>query len=386
MLKIEAKQSVTLAQIIELAQAGKSVVQTPHVGNLPLDVLVALQSGLHVRLVDTNVGNMDKLFYPHLVIRQGQAVQVADPHTLVTHTTVTRQPADIAGSTFVLGRPLSSAHVEATRMAFPQADIISYADWLMAYRELILQFLEVITCLHPNIWERRVSSQGITENAQRSGIVPTWSLVMEQGICGITVPSNVAGWVLPNPVAILTDVFVDAACGRVEQYALSGPSMATYITQYHRNFGPMDKLLAYWYAELVRRLPKLNLPERFMVRMVPAASWQLAVPMHLKDCLDALVCGYFDYKRHQVDLSQAIALGVLRNKQVGRLRGEQRQTLVRIAKPIRQWLVTQSTPAFATQYDVLMSSEPLYVHPIVHNTSVKSLADVVAFLRTMLSV
>lgn len=385
MLRIEPRSSVTLADLLSLKAKGAMPVQTPHVGNLPIDVLVALQSGFHVRLVDTNVGYRDDLFYPHLVIRNGVSTQVAEAACLVTHATVSQNNNAFFGSVS-LGQALGEAHIASAVRAFSGCDIVAYAEWLRPYREMLFQCLEQITLRYPKIWERRVDAQGNTVNAQKDlGIEPTWELIKKEGICGITVDHIAEGWVLPNPIAILVDIIVDAVVySRDTQWALSGPSMHTYITQNHREFGPMDQLLNAWYDLLVTKLPQLKLPKRFTVKMVPAASWRFAAPFHLKLELDNLIAWYFESQRQKISMSEILAMGVADYGKLAEQKRAMRTELQSLITPLALWLRTQEKPMFATQYDVVnanMHSPPLYIHPITYNTSVNSLAKVFQYIK-----
>lgn len=370
MLNFEIRDDYSLADVLEAREfRGVEHIRTPHIGNQRLSDMVNLNQGIKVRLVDTNIQTKDNLFHPARVIAEGSGEVVARGDVLSSHNKIVKSSGRFS---FVKeGRPLASVCQESVLRAFPKADCMPYGEWLEGNGEEVLQILELVTKKMPHLWERKVNALGETSRDE----VLNFSKLVRDGVCGVNVSRDAAGWIIPNPVAILIDAIVDLQCsGKGEVIQIAGLSMHKYIGQDYRGLGKMSDLISELYSCVSSGSTKLRIPKDAKVDMVSLSSIGLAGPSSDKDLIISLVEAYEGCKKANAAVASLAKTGSLFNDAVA-LKKDSGERLRRAAGRV-SWLFTKpETAKHFTQYDLLLQGESLYVHPWAINKPVRELVE-----------
>lgn len=261
---------LSLLELVRKRTAGWMVEKTPHIGNhygnnLGMALIGALAGERPIRMTccDFTIGDLDKNFHPHTIIRNGERTVIADGSRLTTHSGVT------------------SLHMQKLRAVIPDGEYVVYSKHLYERRELAAKVLRVVTEKMPGIWYRFVQSDGAII---RPDTYTNWLRVEGSGIFSVT--NREQGWIIPNAANILLDAIIGVVeTGHDTVYELSGPDMIRYIWE------EVPKL-SLLYDVVRSALPELTLPETLVYQIVPVADVRFVVPVAQRDALDALLHVY----------------------------------------------------------------------------------------------
>ncbi len=366
---------LSLADLVSLHRDGAFVHKTPHVGNIYPNNLAMAAIGIPLLLVDRTIGEKDKNFHPHLVIADGKAEKVADARKMTSHARIQRV-SERAPGRFVPGASLVDAHVCALRDVFPKASIETTSQRERRLADIVMPFLEIMTSISPESWERVVRSDGFVE---RHPPPRCWSEVCGLGIQSSDPPA--AGWVVPNAWNILLDGVVGTLLsGRHTVYELSGPDMIRYYRGFVRD-------LSVWYDAIRHRFDHA-LPKTIIMQMVPVADMRLVTTKRRAPLLSTLVDTYLellkakglagDRLRHSEGIERDALIVEIQS-----VRGRLLKRLQRAANDCPEIFYRIEDANYLTQYD-LLAGEDLFVHPWGVETPLAGVNDMIQFLRRSL--
>lgn len=365
---------LSLADLIKVSKEGGVVLKTPHVGNIYPNNLLIASLGIPTLFYDRTLGIKDSNFHPDKIIFSGRCESIADPHILTTHARVTHIP-DIPSTllekeNITVGTSLVDLHMSAVRRTLPQAHCFTYTEYIQTNKDQVLQVLEKVTELHPNLWSRTVNEEGETLKSQARD----WNNVLKEGIFGLT--NMKSGWIIPNPISVLFHGTVDAAKAKVKDvYLLSGPDMYRYIDGYQIGLNE-----AYDY---IRKTLGWDLPETIHCHIIPVIGMRFIIEVGYRDTMDNLVNLYFKH----VSVEKSIRAQATQKADIQSLIHKKNIIKNEIYSCLKSELEAFKTTMFYdiedancfTQYD-LLDSRGLYVHPWAVNSRLSDVLKAYNFL------
>lgn len=365
--EIVPRRDLSLADLRRLHDQGEHVLKTPHVGNHYPNNLAVAALGIPLMCVDRTIGVRDRNFHPHRVIHKGKAVDIANPHRIVTHVRVTHEHPHF-GERFPRGGSVLEGHMQALKDALPHASIRTEAENLTMLGERIFDFLEALTRVHPAMWRRFVRADG---SVVEPGRPLSWEQVRREGIHDVELRDG-TGWIIPNEWCILWDAVGAAQGGKSEVYELSGPDMIRYINT-------VAQEIERAYTIVHDTVPGLRLPERMVFNIVPVAAMRFAVAEGKRQALDHLIEAYVRFTRLRREWSAGIqALSrAERSVEITRVAKERRRENDCVREAVRGipeifYEIEQAN--FLSQYD-LLTGEQLYIHPFGIDTPIAEVEE-----------
>lgn len=370
--KISIHEDISIADLIKIHNEKGVVLKTPHIGNIYPNNLAIASLGIPMLFYDRTLGTKDNNFHPDNLIVGGKAEEIADPSILTTHSKITRLPSSISQET-QMGTSLVDFHMSALKRALPKSLCFTYTEYIQENKDQVLQILEKITELHPNLWSRIVNEEGKTSKFQ----VNNWNDVLKLGVFGLT--NLKSGWLIPNPVSVLFHGTIDAAKAKVKDvYLLSGPDMYKYIDGYQTELNEN--------YDYVRKTSGLNLPETIHCHIIPVISMRFIIEDKYRNALDELVSAYL--KHDSVDESiRTLMKNETRDFDAKQYIHEKNSIKDEIHTCIRNKFEAFKATMFYdieeascfTQYDLLMSSG-LYIHSWAINSKLTDVSRAYGFL------
>lgn len=367
---------LSLADLCRLDREGASVTKTPHPGNIYLNNLAVAQLGLRLLFHDRTLGERDRNFHPHKVIKGGRSEVIADPNVLMTHARVL-QPSRLMNSHFQVGKRVAQCHLNVLAEAVSGVRMRLYTDYLVEHEDIVHEVLSACASVALPMgqgWKRYVDEEGRVHDR---GLVP-WCAVVAGGIYGLH--GKTAGWIMPNIFNILTDGVIEALLfGASDIYHLSGPDMINYITQLAPSLSELYDCL---------RGCVSGLPEELRFHVVPVASMRLVTTADRRDMLDRIVALYLHIKEESVRAGDAIEAAspkdvrhaLIEGWKVRRkdLRRDLREALC--ACPEIFYDITRGD--FVSQHDAIERGG-VYVHPWGVNTPISAVTSAMQELYSL---
>ena len=169
---------ISIAELMEINKNGGRVLKTPHIGNIYPNNLALISLGIPTLLYDRTIGIKDKSFYPHKIVYNGIAEQIADPTILSTHSRVKRQPKNFIFRENLVGRKITDLHLAILKQALPRGNFFTYTQYLEDNKEIASEIVKVIAKKFPQIWYRFVNEEGSIEKIDS----PTSEQIFAKGI------------------------------------------------------------------------------------------------------------------------------------------------------------------------------------------------------------
>jgi len=367
--KISIHDDVSIDNLIQVHNKGGVVMKTPHVGNIYPNNLAIASLGVPMLFYDRTLSKKDLNFHPDKLIVGGKAVVIADPDILTTHSKIKQLPSSWSQSAFV-GTSLVDFHMSAIKRALPQARCLTYTEYIQNNKDKVLQVLEKVTELHPDLWSRTVNEEGKTSKSQTGD----WDDILKLGIFGLT--NMKSGWIIPNPVSVLFHGTVDASKTQVKDvYLLSGPDMYRYIDGYQIRLNET--------YDYVRKTLGWNLPETIHCHIIPVISMRFIIEIDHKSTMDDLVSLYLKH----TSIEHSIRVQASKNANIQTLIHDKDIMKDEIYSCIRKEFESLKKTMFYdiedancfTQYD-LLNSKGLYVHPWAVSSRLSDVSKAYNFL------
>lgn len=367
--QVERLDDISLNQLLALQGEGASVMRTPHVGNSSAANLTWMSQGGRTVLFDRNIGTRDKNYHPHLIISEGESIEISDPTVLTTHSEVT---ADVShgGVTANKGQRISDVHTRGLRTTFPGFNPLLDSTYLRDHDSVAGDVLNALRGEFEELWTRKVDEEGHVHDMLPGTFEADPNNVFlfthgQQEDKGLLLPVMYTALIygVTEALEYNTDVV----------YHLSGPDMVNYLPQ-------MQEQLAQAY-EHVRSRTRWghHLPERLSFRVVPADSARFIVPTDEQVALDTLVDSFLFINEEVEALrkSKAEAIkGVAKDDQESRqaviqhfdsLIGSHRDLLDEAVAACPRVFFNTADADYTTQYDLRFHSTEgqrgFYVHP-----------------------
>lgn len=374
-INLQIRKDLSLNELVSLERAGFPVFKTPHVGCWYPNNLACAMLGIPMKVVDATKGCLDRNFHPHCLIVGGQRIQIADENVLTSHALITHPPS-VMTERFTLGRPTADVHMEALHEAIPAAQTQTVSAYFHEHVGRLIALFEVITRTDPHVWERFVNEEGMTENRRP---FRGWQEISRDGVVGTN--GSRAGWISPNVANILTDVTIDPVLfGTDTVYELSGPDMYRYIERL------MPKLNELYDA--VRRSLNWSLPEVVTLNLVPVSDMRFAVLSSRRRALDELVDVWLATTSFEAGVGERIRHAVDKRSMISYVQEQRRvhtQALMAAVQACPDPFYDISEGTYVSQYDLLTTSQDLYLHPWALETPTGQLTDAVNVMRRYLA-
>ena len=364
--------NLSLDDLATLHRDGCHVEKTPHVGNMYPNNLAIAAMGIPLLCVDQTIGAKDTNFHPHRVIVNGAAETISDAHKMTSHARITH-PSTRVPDRFIPGECVADAHMLAMQQAFPSASLETTSQRARRCVDIMAPFLEVMTGIAPQAWQRIVSPNGDVHTCPPP---INWRALQQRGIHGLS--QDASGYIIPNAWNILSDGIIGMlTSGNETVYALSGPDMIRY---YHR----FEADISTWY-DAARPYLDTKLPETLTMIMVPVAEMRLVTTKRHAPALDALVDTYLAHVRILSTFGQRLngLAGEERHaclKMLNRERGLSFERIRRAAHDCPEIFYCIEEANCLTQYDIL-AGEELYVHPWGMQAPMNDVIKMMNFLR-----
>jgi len=371
--KISIHDDISIADLIDINKRGGVVLKTPHVGNIYPNNLAMAFLGIPMLFYDRTLGKKDFNFHPHRLIVDGKSEILADPNILTSHSVITHISKGFPYPPAV-GTKLVDFHMSVLKRSLPQAHCFTYTEYVQKNKHKVLQILEAVTNLHPNLWTRTVYKTGITAKATAG----KWDDIVKLGIYGVT--NLESGWIIPNPVSILFHGTIDTYKANVNDvYLLSGPDMYRYIYGYQEELNEI--------YDYLKKVLDWNLPEVMNCHIIPVVDMRFIVENYNKDALDELVVAYLKFISEE-DLVGVVAKERLNNDDFKNHILEKGEAKQKILNCISENFTSFSETVFYdigdancfTQYD-LLKGEGLYVHPWAIDNKLNDVSKAFIFLK-----
>ncbi len=354
MLKVQIRNDLSFSDLVNLQSSGKSVIKTPHVGNVYLNNLLVADLGIKMLFYDRTLGYKDFNFHPHRVVRAKEdPIDIASPEILTTHNVVNCRKDLGFISGLCQDMSIVDFHMNSLQTVIPDIDAITYTDYLQEHKSLVMKILKMLN-QDPRIlseWNRYVDTFGILQ--QRS---PGSWLDVEPFIFGLT--NSQFGWLIPNSITILLSGIIEAVVtGCNEVFHLSGPDMVRYINMHKRFF-----MLAQSVVDAS------DIPVDIIFNLIPVAENRLVVPSSYKESLDNLIDAYINIKSAEISRG-ALAKKVTDSTERSALfdnfkkqRAKEREALQIAISECTVIFYDIRSARYFSQYDML-AGESLYYHP-----------------------
>ncbi|OIQ01544.1 MAG: hypothetical protein AUK58_04570 [Candidatus Moranbacteria bacterium CG2_30_41_165] len=371
--KISIHDDISIADLVDINKRGGVVLKTPHVGNIYPNNLAMAFLGIPMLFYDRTLGKKDFNFHPHKLIVDGKSEILADPNILTSHSVITHISKGFPYP-HAVGTKLVDFHMSVLKRSLPQAHCFTYTEYVQKNKHEVLQILEAVTNLHPNLWTRIVYKTGITTKATAR----KWGDIVKLGIYGVT--NLESGWIIPNPVSILFHGTIDTSKTNVnDAYLLSGPDMYRYINGYQEELNEI--------YDYLKRVLDWNLPEVMNCHIIPVVYMRFIVENYNKDALDELVVAYLKFISKE-DLVRVVAKERLDNNDFKKLISEKSEAKQKILNCISENFTSFSKTVFYdiedancfTQYDLLKGGG-LYIHPWAIDNKLNDVSKAFIFLR-----
>jgi len=355
--RVVPRYDLSLKDLAALHRDGHSVTKSPHVGNWYPNNLAVASLGIPMNVYDRTIGVRDRNFHPHKIIVDGGSEEVADPAILTTHARVIRESSWFP-ERFPVGSRVLDGHMQAIRDAVPGANCVVFTDYLRQHADRVLAILEVATGRISGLWRRFAHTDGTITEPTCGG----WDRIAQTGgIYGLT--NDEFGWLIPNELNVILDGVLQAAIHNASVvYHLSGPDMIGYI-------GGYAELLAKIHAALRQKLDWV--PEQVELHLVPVATMRFAVPETRRQALDSFMDELLAIYAWRTARGEEIPPGPNGNKKIAAMESTEAKTEHRRMKsrlreaaaecPEVWYDITEGS--FVSQYDLLASGTPIYIHP-----------------------
>lgn len=354
--KILIHDDISLASLIEINKNEGRVLKTPHIGNIYPNNLAFIALGFPTLLYDRTIGSKDKSFYPHKIIYNGIAEQIADPSILSTHNKLNSQSKNFVLENDFSGKKITDMHLSVLRQALPQGNFFTYTHYLKDNAEIVSKIVKAIVQNFPKIWYRFVNENGVIQKV----VNPTPEQILSKGIMGID--HDFSGFLIPNPVNILLHGTADVLKSNIKDiYLLSGPDMYVYMKDYEEVLNNM--------YNCIKNSLNLNLPSSVNCHIIPVMKMRFIVTKDDKGILDELMILYDDYMsadtatRNLLDHSSEHALiqSEIDKKNITKAKIITHMQKNHFALERTMFYDVSKSNCF-TQYDLVMSNG-LYIHP-----------------------
>jgi len=149
--KISIHDDISIADLVDINKRGGVVLKTPHVGNIYPNNLAMAFLGIPMLFYDRTLGKKDFNFHPHKLIVDGKSEILADPNILTSHSVITHISKGFPYP-HAVGTKLVDFHMSVLKRSLPQAHCFTYTEYVQKNKHEVLQILEAVTNLHPNLW------------------------------------------------------------------------------------------------------------------------------------------------------------------------------------------------------------------------------------------
>lgn len=361
-LTISSNTQLSLRQIAELAKTA-SVMQTPHVGSLPPEDLILTSLGIPQLVYDRAMSLTGDDCRPHGIIINRGFKRAGSPALLPSHARVEQSPG--FDSIFQVGRRLAHCHLEAVKLAMPQARLQLQTQYLTHYADVVQLVIEICYPETQKSWGRYVESTGKVQ--QR----PSLSLdeLLCQGIYGVT--NEREGWLIPNILNPLIAYIAETlATKRPDIYHLSGYDMTRYIWKY----APlMDQL----YQKVGQAFPDWSLPSTGQFIMLPSASVRWAICSSQQQELDQLINCWLSLRElfpaTKYPDSKSLTAAVKQRTGGFSLGSKHMRPLVEVVRNCREVFYDPTCDNYFSQYDIL-AGRSLYVPNWILETPIEEIS------------
>lgn len=277
-LQIIDRQDLSIAELTDAMKQGKSVIRTPHVGNLSPYNLALAAEGIPLLLVDQNVGGYDTTYYPEAVVTRAGKLALADLHTVSARTVVEQGEVTCY---------LDEYHIAALQRAVPGADAYTNTEYQRRNEAVVGEITLLAAHQMPELFKRVVRADGTTERSGRESVGLTLAGKTLQ--LGDDPRAEQRAALIPNEVNIVANFVVESLLTEQdEQFHISGPAMAVYLRD-AKMADPIQRL----YALIKNNASfKDQLPPVLTVMVVDATDARFATTEDQAEQLDALVAAY----------------------------------------------------------------------------------------------
>jgi hypothetical protein len=386
-LQVTINDNLSIADLVQLHDAGASVMRSAHVGNFSPYNLAIAQAGLPMLLVDHTITGrldpdmkgVDRNYFPEGVVSAAGNRIIADAGSLVCRT-ATRLDTSVFVDEF---------HTAAIQAVIPEADLVTNTNYLRANESVAGEIVCLAAKIAPGLFQRVAESDGSVSRRDRAA-----DLISRLGVMQLNDDPRAAApaVLIPNEVDIVANFIIEALnSDQATQYHLSGPDMIDYLVNRQTGGGKPDLLAIKALYEQVRQSASFGpqLPAELNVQLVSSTEARFATTMARRAALDNLLEAvsanevvqaqtrakkkdFFassDAQNRELRSEFEIAIGV-------RTRAAEAD-LVTAMQAVPEQFVAPRNLGFVTQYDVA-NEGGLYVPPINRERNMSELRLITA--------
>ncbi len=363
--------------------AGRSVLRSPHVGNMSPHNMALLAAGIPAWLVDYVPAATDYNYRTETVMEAGESRVIARAGgRLACRTTV-----EDGSATW-----LDEYHNAALARALPGARFETNTEYLRRHESVAAEIAGLISVEFPEVFDRLVSEDGLASKLYGSGS-DIAEKISSAGIMQLNDdPRSGEAVVMTNAASLLATFVIEALeSGEAAQFHISGS--AFYIYAYKNN---LPENMNAMYQTLRSRAsfgPKL--PELLKVVIVPAADAVLATTHERRAALDKLAGqgaeyfsaaasleadrrDFFGANMARADSDKAAFLRELKTRKAAI--NDLAAGFVELVADCPEVIADRASRPFVTQYDVIKEGG-LYVAEANRSLTMRQLAALQKRLR-----
>jgi len=356
-LVLETAWDMSINDLLAEQAVGRSVLRTPHVGNMSVHNMTLLDAGIPAWLVDYGIADRDDDYRPETVLQSGESTTIAAARSRLTCRT---EAVDATS-----GAWLDEYHLASLESALPGITVETYTAYLRRHESVAGELFGIIGRRLPSSFTHRVTADGtrIQDRFEPEDVA-------DRGVMQLTEDHRRGEAVMPTTTHNLLATFVIEALESRDdlQYHVSGSQLYRYVFEK----ATADKLNQMY--QIVRNEASFGdqLPRSLKVMIVPARGAVLATTERRCQDLEALVESIDEYGQ-EAQLLEAERRELFGSKGAGNeaarqafLRDVKKRRIamhlgllkVLVAQP--EVVANRAADTFVTQYDVIGESG-LYV-------------------------
>lgn len=344
-LVLETAWDLSINDLLTEQAAGRSVLRTPHVGNMPVHNMALLDAGIPAWLVDYAVADKDPDYRAETVLQDGESTDIACAEGRLTCRAKTEEGTEVW---------LDKYHLAGLTEALPNAHLETYTDYVRRHETVAGETFSILARQFPDSFTHQVTADGLRMRTAAKEDVHS------QDIMQLADDHRSGEALLPSNTHNLLATFVIEALesGADIQYHVSGSSLFKYAFA-NRTAEQLDRMYRTVRAEATFGA---KLPRALQVMIVPARAAVWATTDHRRESMDALIAATEEH-REGVELLEAERRSVFGPEgtaamkeaflsQVKERRHEIHLELLEVLCEQPEVIADRATDAFVTQYDV----------------------------------